>query len=67
MVGNELRDKHLEITEEGYSLLEYVLKESNIKTVTLEYGGVGKAFENRSDKETLKRQLLRLRKVLNQG
>lgn len=67
MVGNELRDKHQEITEDGYSLLEYVLKKPNIKTVTLEYGGVGKAFENRSDKETLKRQLLRLRKVLNQG
>ncbi|MDR7857852.1 DUF692 family multinuclear iron-containing protein [Tissierella sp.] len=64
MVENELRDKHHEIAEEGYSLLEHVLKESNVKTVTLEYGGIGKIFENRSDKETLKRQLLRLRKIL---
>lgn len=64
IIGNELRDKHQEINEEGYSLLEHVLKYGNIKTITLEYGGVGKSFEDRSDKDVLKRQLIRLREVL---
>lgn len=64
MVDGELRDKHHEVSEEGYSLLKYVLENSNANTVTLEYGGVGKTFEDRSDKETLKRQLLRLRELL---
>jgi uncharacterized protein (UPF0276 family) len=64
MVGNELRDKHREIREEGYSLLEYVLRNSDVKTITLEYGGVGEGFKDRSDKETLKRQLFRLREIM---
>lgn len=65
MVDGELRDKHQEINEEGYSILEYVLKNSGTETVTLEYGGVGESFKDRSDKEILKRQLLRLREILN--
>jgi len=53
MVGNEPRDKHQEISEEGYNLLEYILNHANIKTITIEYGGVGKSFEERSDKKRI--------------
>jgi len=64
MVDGELRDKHVEMTEEGYSLLSTVLLHSRPKTVTLEYGGLGPTFENRSDQNALLRQLRRLSQIL---
>ncbi len=69
MINEELRDKHGEIDKEGYILLDYVLKNSSVSTVTLEYGGVGEAFAHRSNKEILKRQLIKIREVLknNEG
>ena len=64
MVDGELRDKHVEMTEEGYSLLNTILRHSQPKAVSLEYGGLGPTFENRSDKDALLRQLRRLSQML---
>jgi uncharacterized protein (UPF0276 family) len=64
MVGGELRDRHEEIAPEGYDLLRRVLSRTNASTVTLEYGGVGSAFEGRSDPVVLDRQLTNLRRLI---
>lgn len=64
MVGGELRDRHVEMTEESYGLLHAVLEESSVKIVSLEYSGFGHIFEGRDSKETLQRQLERLRGIL---
>lgn len=66
ILDGELRDKHVEMTEEGYSLLNTVLRHSQPKTVSLEYGGLGPTFENRSDQNALLRQLRRLSQMLAQ-
>lgn len=60
-----LRDRHLEMQEEDFALLERALQESQPEIVTLEYGGTGPMFEWRSDREALKRQLLRLQSLLH--
>lgn len=56
----ELRDWHLEMKEEDYEILQWTLLKSKPDIVTLEYGGPGEVFSWRSDKEALKRQLIRL-------
>ncbi|WP_169729992.1 DUF692 family multinuclear iron-containing protein [Thermicanus aegyptius] len=60
-----LRDRHLEMKEEDYALLEEALKRCQPEIVTLEYGGTGPKFEWRSDLAALRRQLLRLMEILN--
>lgn len=61
MVDGELRDRHVEIEDGGYNLLRMVLESADVKTVSLEYGGLGPLFEGRSSKDVLQRQLLKLR------
>lgn len=58
-----LRDSHLEMQEEDYSLLKWTLERTKPHVVTLEYGGPGSLFEWRSDIEVLERQLVRLMKI----
>ncbi|EQB89233.1 uncharacterized protein (UPF0276 family) [Clostridium punense] len=58
-----LRDKHLEMQEEDYKLLEWVLTLANPSIITLEYGGPSPHFEGRSDIDALERQLTRLMKI----
>ena len=50
----ELRDWHLEMKEEDYEILQWVLSKTKPDIVTLEYGGPGEVFSWRSDKEGLK-------------
>lgn len=61
----ELRDWHLEMKEEDYEILQWVLSKTKPDIVTLEYGGPGEVFSWRSDKEALKRQLIRLMEICN--
>ncbi|MHB8926986.1 MAG: multinuclear nonheme iron-dependent oxidase [Bacillota bacterium] len=64
-VDGELRDKHVEMDEEDYAALAFVLERAPVHLVTLEYGGVsGSVLDARSNPEALARQLGRLRQVL---
>lgn len=60
MVDGELRDRHEEIGQGEYALLELVLSRAPVSVVALEYGGVGPLFERRTDHQALGRQLRRL-------
>lgn len=60
-----LRDKHMEMEEEDYKILEWLLARTNPDVITLEYGGPGEHFSNRSDKNAIERQLKRLMNVCN--
>jgi uncharacterized protein (UPF0276 family) len=64
VVGGELRDQHLEVDEAGYSLLRLALYRSSAQVVSLEYGGVGPIFADRSEPIVLLRQLERLREIV---
>lgn len=59
-----LRDRHLEMQDVDYALLDRALSMTRPRMVTLEYGGTGPKFEWRSDPDALKRQLLTLRRML---
>lgn len=61
-----LRDKHLEMQQEDYKLLEWVLTLTNPNIITLEYGGPSPHFEGRSNIDALERQLIRLMKICQQ-
>lgn len=67
MVDGELRDRHAQLDDEGYRLLEYVLARAQVKTVSLEYGGFGPLFEERSSRLALVEQLRRLKETLTRG
>lgn len=58
-----LTDKHLEMQEEDYKLLEWVLTLTDPNIITLEYGGPSPLFEGRSNIDALERQLKRLMKI----
>ena len=60
-----LRDNHLEMTEDDYAILEFVLGRTNSEIVTLEYGGFGEHFSWRSDKNALERQLKKIVEIIN--
>ncbi len=60
-----LRDKHLEMEEEDYKIVEWLIKNGDIKFLTLEYGGPSEHYANRSEKDALERQLKRLNKITN--
>lgn len=62
---NGLRDNHLEMQEEDYKLLEFVLKRTKPEIVTLEYGGFGDHFSWRSDKGAIERQLNSISAIVN--
>jgi uncharacterized protein (UPF0276 family) len=57
VIEGELQDSHETLTEEGYGLLDWVLKRIKPEMVTLEYF--------REDKDGLKQMLFRLRKTLD--
>jgi len=60
-----LLDIHLELTEQDYSDIEWVLNQCDVKYLTLEYGGIGKIKEaGRSDKDAIERQLKRLSRMI---
>jgi uncharacterized protein len=59
-----LRDRHLEMQETDYELLQHTLASTNPIAVTLEYGGTGPLFEWRSEIEVVERQLNRLNNML---
>jgi uncharacterized protein len=58
-----LRDKHLEMQEIDYHLLEVTLEKAAPKFISLEYGGTGPKFEWRSDIKVLERQLKRIKQI----
>lgn len=58
-----LEDKHQEMQEEDFEILNWLLHRTNPKVVTLEYGGPGELFSWRSDKKALERQLSRLMEI----
>ncbi len=58
--GIELRDYHLEMEEEDFEVLQWVLSKCSPDIVTLEYGGPGELYSWRSDKKALKNQLIKL-------
>lgn len=60
-----LRDKHAEMTQEDYDLLSHVLSISQPKVVTLEYGGFGDQFADRSDINAIERQIIEIRRIIS--
>ncbi|WMJ86312.1 multinuclear nonheme iron-dependent oxidase [Anaerocolumna sp. MB42-C2] len=60
-----LRDHHLEMNEDDYKNLEFILKITNPELVTLEYGGFGEHFLWRSDKKAIERQLKKIVQIVN--
>lgn len=58
-----LRDKHVEMQDEDYELLEWVLGLTNPNNITLEYGGPLPHFEGRSNIDELERQLVCLMNI----
>ncbi|MDF2881379.1 MAG: hypothetical protein K0R54_1936 [Clostridiaceae bacterium] len=60
-----LRDNHLEMNEEDYEILEFVLSITKPDIVTLEYGGFGEHFAWRSNKAAIERQLNRINLLVN--
>ena len=65
MVNGRLRDRHAEMGDDEYRLLEYVLAKAQVETVSLEYGGYGPLFERRSSLPLLAGQITRLRRLLS--
>jgi uncharacterized protein (UPF0276 family) len=65
--GEGLRDRHLELLEEDYAVLGWLLERTSPAMVTLEYGGTGPIFERpgMTDPEALRRQLHRLQGMLS--
>lgn len=63
-VNGALRDYHGEVDRAGYALLATALQLCPVKTVSLEYGGVGPVYEGKSDRQALRRQLIRLREII---
>lgn len=63
----ELRDWHLEMNDEDYELLQWILSKTSPYIVTLEYGGPGELYSWRSDKEVLRRQLIRLMDICREN
>lgn len=63
----ELRDRHMELQEEDYAMLEWLLKRTKPAMVTLEYGGTGPLFERpgMTEMDALVRQLGRLKEMLS--
>ena len=59
-----LRDKHLELNEEDYELLQKILSCFPVEILTLEYGGPGEKFKGRSEKEAIYRQVNKLRELV---
>jgi uncharacterized protein len=60
------RDRHMELLEEDYALIAWLLERTAPQMLTLEYGGTGPIFERpgMSEPEALLRQLRRLRGML---
>lgn len=48
------------MNEEDFKILKWVLSKTKPSIITLEYGGLGEAYSWRSNKEVLKRQLIKL-------
>lgn len=63
MTADGLRDRHVEMTNEDYALLEWTLAHTPAEIVTLEYGGPAPLYEGRSDLAALERQLVRLQHI----
>lgn len=57
MVDGELRDSHEEVTDVDYGLLLLVMARARVKTISLEFGGLGPLFEGRGPQLALNRQL----------
>lgn len=64
LVNGEMRDRHMEVQEDGFRLLREILPATPAEVVSLEYGGLGPLFEGRSPAPVLRRQLVRLRDIL---
>jgi uncharacterized protein (UPF0276 family) len=60
-----LRDNHLEMNEDDYEILEFVLTRTIPEIVTLEYGGFGEHFSWRSDKSSIERQLKKIHEIVS--
>lgn len=58
-------DKHLEMEEVDYEIVEWLLRKCSIKYLTLEYGGIGRPREQgRSNIHSIERQLKRLSQIV---
>lgn len=64
-VCNELRDKHIEMNDDDYEILKWTLNNTSPNIVTLEYGGPGEIYSWRSNKNSLKYQLIKLRGIID--
>ncbi|MDI7276847.1 MAG: DUF692 family protein [Anaerolineae bacterium] len=66
LVEDSLVDRHWELEDEDYALIDWLLGETRPEILTLEYGGTGALMDTpqRSDPRTLQRQLVRLRRLL---
>ena len=60
-----IRDRHIEMQDEDYKILRWILKRINVDYITLEYGGPGGHFEWRSDKQALYRQLKKIKDIIS--
>lgn len=64
MVDGDMRDNHMEMDEDDYETLEWLLQRVDADYLTLEYGGFGEHYSWRSDKEAIRRQLYRIQKIV---
>ncbi|MTI48093.1 MAG: DUF692 family protein [Firmicutes bacterium] len=61
-----VKDKHLEMEEEDYEIVEWLLDKCSIQYLTLEYGGIGRPkTTGRSKIDAIERQLKRLYEIRN--
>jgi uncharacterized protein (UPF0276 family) len=56
-------DSHLQLVDEDYKILNYVLSKSNPQILTLEYGWPGEEYAFRTKKEMIKLQLNKLKQL----
>lgn len=64
--GKEYYDVHQNMSEEDFEFLKTVLSLTKPRIVTLEYGGEGEEYKDRSNIKLLHSQLTRLKKIIRE-
>jgi len=59
-----VKDKHIEMVEEDYPIIEWLIGQCPLEYLTLEYGGIGPVISEKSDRGAIERQLKRLQKII---
>lgn len=68
MEGDQIRARHTKMNDEDYKLLEYLLENTPVKVVTLEYGPMKSAKYEESNpifKEELYEQITRVKEIID--